>query len=208
MADPRLRIQKSIPPIKAALIPKSAPSIPREAPTAPGDTSPRAAPTMIPVAELIPPILHLSQPQNRPRRCSRETTCAASASGISLETGTPSAAANAKRVSADPNPTASTRCTVRALNPDALAKCSGDQDFASRTVRTVSASIFICVSILGVPDMPDWPTKLGVSTQAVPRQRPATHATGGRHRHATINSPTTAVHMNHPCFIGPKPSSR
>lgn len=62
-------------------------------------------------------------------------------------TGTPKAAARASRVSADPAPSISTRCTVRTLNPDALARCSCDHDFCSLRARTASALIFICASI-------------------------------------------------------------
>src|SRR5688500_16427616 len=67
--------------------------------------------------------------------------------GIRSATGTPRAAARARRVSADAMFSISTRWTVRTLSPDAPARCSCDHDFCSLRARTASPLIFICASI-------------------------------------------------------------
>jgi hypothetical protein len=56
---------------------------------------------------------------------------------------TPKAAAKAKRDSGDPTPSDSILWMVRELSPEALARCSWDQDFSSRRARVFTPSIFI-----------------------------------------------------------------
>ena len=128
-------------------MPSAAQTKPVAAPACPMDEPPAPTSIAIPVSAATPPAPQPTHPHRRPRRKPEDGDSEVPDVGASCDTATPKAPAIANRVSADPMPSASTLWTVRVLSPAAFAKCSCDQDFASRRVRTIAESIFICASM-------------------------------------------------------------
>lgn len=162
-------------------MPSAAQTKPVAAPACPMDEPPAPTSIAIPVSAATPPAPQPTHPHSRPRRKPEDCDSEVPDVGASCDTATPKAPAIANRVSADPMPSASTLWTVRVLSPAAFAKCSCDQDFASRRVRTIAESIFICASMSFFQAWRLCLNQLGSRSPSTPRHSPDKGPPRARH---------------------------